>query len=272
MGKSLPAEPSGILQRGVTGIRYWMAGPVGAPWVVLTHGATLDHTMFEDQVPALTDRFRVLAWDVPGHGLSQPLAPDVTFRGLVEDLVALLDHLGVTAPVLIGQSMGGNIAQELVFLHPDRARALVLIDCTDNTQHLTRVERFALASAGAIFALYPFRLLKRESASASAEKPAVRKRLLGMMDRVQGKRAWTRIIVVTTDCLHDEPRYHIAVPTLLIRGERDRLGNIAKAMAVLSARDGLPYVVVPGAGHVSNMDDPDFVNKETLRFLTKVTR
>jgi 3-oxoadipate enol-lactonase len=257
----------GVLQRGETAIRYWLAGPADAPVVVLTHGATADHTMFDDMVPALAQRSRVLTWDVPGHGLSQPLPADFGMDRLVADELALLDAVGAQKAVLVGQSMGGNLAQEIVFRHPERVSALVLIDCTDDFQKLSAVERMSLASAGPIFALYPFKTLKRQSAEASADSARARERIAAMMDLVADKRSYVEILMRTTDVLHHEPDFRIPCPLLMMFGEHDRLGNIAKAMPAMALREGVPLQVVRNAGHVSNMDQPDEVNAAVLRFL-----
>jgi 3-oxoadipate enol-lactonase len=261
------AEPSGLLQRGETAIRYWLAGPDDAPLVVLTHGATADHTMFDDLVPALAQRYRVLTWDVPGHGLSQPLPADFGMDRLVMDELALLELVGVRDAVLVGQSMGGNLAQEVVFRHPERVAALVLIDCTDNFQKLSTIEKMSLASAGPIFALYPFKTLKRQSAEASADTQQARERIAAMMDRVADKKSYIEILMRTTDVLHYEPDFRIHCPLLMLLGDRDRLGNIAKAMPAMAQREGVSLRIVGGAGHVSNMDQPDEVNAAILSFL-----
>jgi 3-oxoadipate enol-lactonase len=238
----VPTDPTGILQRGETGIRYWLSGPEGAPLVVLTHGATSDHTMFDDQVPAFAERYRVLTWDAPGHGLSQPLPSDFGMPRLVTDLLALLDHVGVERAILVGQSMGGNLAQEVVFSHPDRVAALVLIDCSDNFQKLTVIEKASLASAGPIFALYPYQTLKRQSADSSAERPESRARIAAMMERVAGKRAFVEILMRITDVLHYEPEFRIPCPLLMLMGEKEKLGNIAKAMPRMAEREGVELV------------------------------
>lgn len=260
-------EPGGILQRGGASIHFWLTGPCDGPLVVLTHGATSDHTMFDDLVPVLAQRHRVLTWDVPGHGLSQPLPADFGMDRLVDDELALLDHLGETTAVLIGQSMGGNLAQEVVFRHPRRVTALVLIDCTDNFQKLGTLEKVSLASAGPIFAIYPFRMLKRQSAEASADTPRARERLSEMMDRVADKESFVRILMRITAVLHYEPDFRIPCPLLMLQGEHDRLGNIARAMPAMARREGVPLAIVRGAGHASNMDQPDEVGARVLEFL-----
>jgi len=263
----MPSEPTGILPRGETAVRYWLAGPESAPLVVLTHGATADHTMFDDQVPALAKHYRVLTWDVPGHGLSQPLPSDFGMLRLVGDLLALLDHIGIERAVLLGQSMGGNLAQEVVFAHPERVSALALIDCTDNFQKLSAVEKAALASARPLFALYPFATLKRQSAESSAQRSESQARLAAMIERVADKHAFVEIFMRTTGALHYEPEFRIPCPVLMLMGEQEKLGNIAKTMPKMAQREGVDLVVVPGAGHCSNMDEPEFVNAEILRFL-----
>jgi 3-oxoadipate enol-lactonase len=260
-------EPSGRLQRGESPISYWLSGPEDAPLVVLTHGATADHTMFDELAPALAQRYRVLAWDVPGHGLSQPLPADFGMDRLVEDELALLDMVGARAAVLVGQSMGGNLAQEVVFRHPERVAALVLIDCTDNFQKLSAVEKMSLASAGPIFALYPFKALKHQSADASADTLRARERIAAMMDRVADKKSYIEILMRATDVLHYEPDFRIRCPLLMLLGDHDGLGNIAKAMPVMAQREGVTLEIVRAAGHVSNMDQPDEVNAAILRFL-----
>jgi 3-oxoadipate enol-lactonase len=260
-------EPSGRLQRGETPISYWLSGPEGAPLVVLTHGATADHTMFDDLAPALAQRYRVLAWDVPGHGLSQPLPADFGMDRLVQDELALLDLVGESKAVLVGQSMGGNLAQEIVFRDSERVGALVLIDCTDNFQKLSAGEKMSLASAGPIFSLYPFKTLKRQSADASADTPRARGLIAAMMDRVADKKSYVEILMRTTDVLHYEPDFRVPCPLLMLLGEHDRLGNIAKAMPVMAQREGVSLEIMRGAGHVSNMDQPDEVNATILSFL-----
>ena len=71
------------LDRSGSRLHYWLAGPAAAPLVVLAHGMTLDHRMFEQQMPVLADTYRVLAWDMRGHGRSQPAGDTFTIDLLV---------------------------------------------------------------------------------------------------------------------------------------------------------------------------------------------
>jgi 3-oxoadipate enol-lactonase len=256
-----------ILEREGCLLHYWLTGPQNSPLVVFTHGATADHRMFDPQVAPVAQQYRVLTWDVRGHGLSRPMGACFTFRQAVEDLIAILDQLECERAVFVGQSMGGNITQEVAFLYPERVAALVAIDCTCNTLRLTALERLTLSLTPLIFNLYPHGLYRRQAAQASSLKPQVRSYLyeaFGLLSKAET----ITIMTALAACLHYEPGYRVVQPELLLLGDHDGLGNIKKAMPLWAARDPqCCLVMVPNAGHVSNMDHPDFVNQQLLAFL-----
>ncbi|WP_410605082.1 alpha/beta fold hydrolase, partial [Amycolatopsis sp. lyj-90] len=146
----------GVLSRDGGVLRYGDLAGDGRP-VVFTHGAGMDHRMFDAQALALNEAgHRVVSWDQRGHGESS-LAPGVRFTAAsaLEDLSALLDHLGLDRPVLVGHSLGGNLAQALVRRFPARVSGLVVVGSAWNTGPLTAVERFSLKLAAPALALIP---------------------------------------------------------------------------------------------------------------------
>lgn len=90
------------LERAGGRIAYWLAGSAGRPLVICTHGATMDHHMFDAQVAVLSPHYRVLTWDVRGHGQSRPAGEKFSIRLAVEDLRAIMDELGYNEAVLSG--------------------------------------------------------------------------------------------------------------------------------------------------------------------------
>jgi 3-oxoadipate enol-lactonase len=253
------------LERKGCPIHYWLGGPADAPVVVLTHGATVDHHEWDATVPILIDRFRVLTWDVRGHGLSRP-GPFVLAEA-VDDLLAILDGLGVQQATLVGHSMGGNLHQELVFFHPERVRALVCVDCTWNFQKLTAVESLALKMARPIFKLYPYSLLIDQSVKATARSKESQEMLRKAMGRVS-KDEFIEIMMATSLCLHYEPGYAIGKPLLLIVGDEDATGNIRRAMPAWASHEpDCRLVVVPHAKHAPNLDEPEAFHKQLMSFL-----
>lgn len=240
------------------------------PAVVLLHGAGMDRTMWEPQAQFLLERgHRVVAWDARLHGRSRPSARPVTARQLVDDLVALIRHLGLEAPILIGQSMGGNLAQAVVRAHPDIASALVVIDSTWNTGPLSRFERWALGLAAPAISLVPAGTLPGMMAKASAASDAVVAETTEVFARMP-KRDFIEVWRATTEFVAPDPQYRTPVPLLLIRGALDRTGNIRTAMPAWAAVERVAEHVVPEAGHLANLDAPDAVNELIGGFLRAV--
>jgi 3-oxoadipate enol-lactonase len=250
-------------------LRYWTSGPAGAPLVVFSHGATADHTMFDPQLEAVTTRYRMLRWDMRGQGLSRPADPPFSCQRAADDLAAVLDHLGEDRVALVGQSIGGNVGQEFIFRYPQRCAAALFLGCTCSTGPLTWAEGLLLKIAPAMLAAYPLRTLQRAIVSTSAVTPGARDRFLAMLSPLSK----AEIVVIFSEIvrsLHPEPGYRIPCPILIAHGARDDLGNIKKAAPVWAARDGAPSpVVIPHAGHLANMDNPEAFNRLMMDFLAE---
>lgn len=257
----------GVLKRDGLDVHYWTGGKEDAPLVVFTHGATVDHHEWDATLPLVGERFRVLAWDVRGHGRSRPAA--LSFPAAQADLLAILGALGVDRATFVGHSMGGNLHQELVFHHPERVQALVFVDCTWNFQSLTRVETFWLSLAGPIFKLYPYKTLIDQSLTAtavSAESQALLRRSMGSLSKAE----FIQIMLETATCLHAEPGYAIGKPMLMFLGDLDATGNIRKAMPQWAAVEpDCELVIVPGAKHSPNLDAPAEFHARLMDFLTR---
>lgn len=255
------------LERPGCTLHYWIAGPVDAPLVVFTHGATIDHHEWDATLPLVLEAgFRVLAWDIRGHGLSRPGHFDVAVA--VNDLVALLDHLGVQQALFVGHSMGGNLHQELVFRYPGRVKALVMVGCTWNFQQLTALEQLTLKLARPLFALYPYKALVDQSVAVSAHAQAARDLMRTAMNRLS-KDEFVHIMLTMTACLHYEPTYRIPVPMVMMMGDGEATGNIRKVMPVWARQEGCELVMISNARHAANLDNPAVFHAHLLEFLNK---
>ncbi len=228
--------------------------------LVLVHGAGVDSTMYARQLSALADAgHRVIAVDLRGHGAST-LADGVriTASDLLDDLIALLERLRLDSPVLVGHSLGGNLAQAVVRQHPRLVGGLVAIDCTWNTGPLTALDRLGLRLAAPGLAAIPARRLPALMASASAVTPdavAALEAAFARMPKARLLDVWR----ATVSLVEPDRAYRTPVPLTLVRGERDRTGNIAKAMPAWAAAEDVAEHVIPGAGHVPTLDAPDAV-------------
>ena len=270
MPDALPrsAELTGyVLERNGCPIHYWLGEPTDRPLVVFTHGAMMDHHGFDPQVPEIAREYRVMTWDVRGHGKSHPMGMSFTVQDCVEDLVAILDAIGANRAVFIGHSNGTYIGQEMVFLHPERVRALVVIDGTCITCRHSLIEHLALGTSTFWLRLFPWDIFRREVAKACAFRQDVRDSIYETIGQIS-KEDFLTIWYGVTHCLHYEPGYRIPCPMLLVHGDHDTTGDIRKIAPVWAAREpDCRYVVIPDARHNANQDNPNFFNRVLVEFL-----
>jgi pimeloyl-ACP methyl ester carboxylesterase len=229
----------------------------------------MDHRMFTPQVAAVTHQYRVLIWDVQGHGLSQSKIEKFSIRAAVEDLLALLDELDYEQAILVGHSMGGYISQELLFLYPERVTALVTIGCTCISLPHPPVIVLGMRLSSPVINLIPYRLFVWLASRHITVTSGVR----AYVDEVVGrhsKKEFVRVWSAVMNCVHPEPDYWITQPVLVTHGQYDYLGlgimaHHAKAWA---KRDpNCHHVTIPAAGHNAQQENPPFFNQILLDFL-----
>lgn len=251
-------------------IHYRDSGGEGTP-VLFSHGAGADHVMFDAQFEHLSARgFRVVTWDMRGHGRSTSSLPFTAARA-VDDAERVVSLLELERPVLAGQSLGGNLSQELVRRHPDRYSGLVVMDSAWNAGPLSHADRFWLSLATPVLGLIPWRRLPGLMARASAVTPSAIadvERAFRQLDKARFLDAWA----ATVDLLRPEPGYRTPVPLALIRGADDRTGTIASVMPRWAAAEAIDEHVVAAAGHMVTQDAPDAVNTVIDGFLTSALR
>ena len=261
-----------VLERLGSPLHYWLKGAVEhAPLIVFMHAAGLDHRTWAGQVDAFSARYRVLTLDIRGHGQSRP-AGDYAFGRLVDDGFALLDAVHANRAILIGHSMGGNIAQEMVFRRPDRVAALICVDCTCNTL-VPRWDRATLplyqALFGPVIYAWPRQQLLEEIAKRTSLTPEGQRYVFETSAQLT-KKETVRVMKTLLAALHHEPGYQVTVPELLVHGSDDNLGNIRKVMREWRTRDpNSELVVIPEAGHAANMDNPEAFNTNVLDWLSR---
>ncbi len=116
----------GRLARDGVSLHYWLTtNDPDAPLLVCTHGGAMDHRMWDSQVGALVKAYRILTWDLPGHGLSKCSGSRYSVDAACDDLVALMDAANAESAVLVGHSVGATISQLVALRYPRRVRALI---------------------------------------------------------------------------------------------------------------------------------------------------
>jgi len=251
-------------------IAYWVSGPERAPVVLLLHGATLDHRAWDAQVDELTPQYRVVVPDLRGHGEST-LEGAFRFDDAVDDVAALLDAVDTGAPIALGGlSLGGNIAQEIVHRDPQRVDALIVADSTCNT-----ASRHPLAAPLTIAALSAMALGGRErfmqhAAAVTSPNDDVRQYVLDANEDRTTLEVLQILTSLLDQSLHPEPDYRLPIPTLLVHGVDDRVGDIVAGSQEWAVRDPMvELVVIPRAGHASNQDNPAAFTAALRAFLDR---
>ena len=250
-------------------------GPADAEAVVvLLHGLGGTRTAWQPQLRALGQAgWRAVAWDMPGYGESPAPAGRLGFPLLADAVVMLLDELGVERADLVGLSMGGMIALHAAHRTPERVRTLSLVDTSpkfglDGTTSAQQwvAARLAPLHAGETPATMAHRVIR--SVMAPTAPAAAVAEACAAMSRISpaGLEAAVR-------CLpeHDLAAElgRITTPAVVVVGEHDRETppTYAKYLADHLARARL--VVLPGVGHLSNLEAPDALNELLLDFLER---
>jgi len=258
-----------VLERDGCPIHYWVGGPENRPLIVLMHGATMDHRMFNAQVEVLIPEYRVLVWDARGHGKSQPIGNDFSLETCATDMLAILDKTGVEKAVIGGQSLGGYIAQHIYIAAPHRVMAAIIIGSTPLAKAYSKFDIWALKATMPLFGIWPYGHLTKTIARYTAITEPVRNYALQasrQIDHQNFLRIWKAVTLAVDEQGREDLKFN--VPLLLMHGQHDRTGSIRRDMPHWSETEPCAsYHVIPDAGHNANQDNPVFTNEKLLEFL-----
>ena len=247
-------------------IHYRDSGGRG-PVVVLSHGFLMDSTMFDSQVAALSDKFRVITWDERGFGDTEYDGKPFTYWDSANDCLALMTHLGVDSAVLGGMSQGGFLSLRAALTAPERVRALVLIDtASDNDGPETLAAYRGMVDAWVTNG--PSDDLANIIANIIIAEPTENAKWIA-----KWKARPKELMVHSSGCLLDRDDItsrlgSISCPALVVHGDADAAIPLSKAEIL---RDGLggkvQYVVVSGGPHAANLTHSEPVNAAIAQFL-----
>lgn len=249
---------------------YRVDGKTG-PWVAFVTGIANDLSMWDGQVPALAG-FRVLRYDLRGHGGSESAAEDCTIDSLVQDLRTLLDSLDIRQTSLVGLGLGGAIAQAFAIAHPGRVERLMPCCC-----RAQMVPEFAAM-------WHKLRETVQQNGLESIVEPTVQRWFSeefkaahpGVLESVRRMIRGTTLqgyLGVTAAFLGldlEKDLARIAAPTLYVSGAQDKLGGPPALMQGLSEKvRGARHVSVPNAAHIANIQNPEGFNRVLADFLRR---
>lgn len=242
----------------------------GTP-VVLGHSFLCDGDMWREQIRGLGDRYRFINLDFRGHGKSASVQAPFTLYNAVDDVVGVLDSLGIERAVWCGLSIGGMVAMRAALTVPERVARLIIMDSDAGSERFAKTIQYRLMAAGVrALGVGPFlneitRLMfgewtRRNNADLAEEwrqrfaEVDIPSTLICLDSLIKRDSILARL-------------GEIAVPSLVIVGEEDTSLPVALSSRI---HDGLPnseLVRIPDAGHLSALEQPQRVNEAMSRFL-----
>lgn len=252
------SETRRVAGLSTSGHPFWTnLAPCAERWLVVTHGAFLDHTDSEAIVEGLRGRFNVITWDLPGHGQSTR-PPATRYDSLTEALAEVMDAAGVDSAIQLGFSFGGMIAQAFALRFPDRTQAIVGYGCVPITMAPPAppaIDVWPLVRA--TLATTPWETFCRTFAEHATIDPVHQQALYGKVESqtpALRDAIWEAMVFGASH----EPDYWPACPVGHIMGARDdRFPGAHDLMSAFAARVPVGHSVsVEDAGHLAHLERP----------------
>ncbi len=247
------------------------------PAVLLGHSYLLDGTMWDAQIDALAAHYSLILPDMWGHGESGALPSGTRdMRDIARQHLALLDQLGIARCAVVGMSLGGMWGAELALMAPERVSSLALFDTSLAAEpDASRVRYFGMLDLVEQSASIPPPIVATVldlffTASIDRERPGLREQVAERLRRWNPERLRDsiaplgRITFGRREAL--DALGALKMPALVATGASDKARTPAEGLA-MAERIGCPFALVPDAGHIANLEAPDFVTRLLLDFL-----
>ncbi len=248
-----------------TELYYELSGNEGAPWLVLSHSLACTVRMWDPQVAAFKDRFRILNYDMRGHGQSAAPQRPYTLDMLADDVLGLMKHLGIQRATYMGLSIGGMIGQTLALRQTRSFDKMVLAD-TSHAQPPEAIkqweERIRIAQTQGMKALVPS-TMERWFTPSFRESPAAKKiaELIASTPVAGYVGCGQAIMKLSTTARLKE----IRLPVLAIAGEQDPSAPGTRHIG--ENVPGAKLVMIPKAAHIANLEQAGTFNQALRDFL-----
>lgn len=245
------------------------------PALVLLHGHAYDRSMWDAQVTAFSEQgWRVIAPDLRGFGESEVTPGIVYTEEFVADIVALLDHVGLSEVVLLGFSMAGQVAMQFVASHPERVRALVINDTVPEAEDAAGRRRRHVTADGIVsggMAAYARAVLPKMIREENVERlPEVARTVQEMIRAAPQEGATAAMRGRAERADFTETLRGFDKPALVVVGDHDAFdGGAAQRMADLLPRGEI--AVIGNSGHTPNLENPTEFDAALAGFLGDLT-
>lgn len=237
--------------------------------LVFLHGLTANHSLFQQQISHFCGKYSIFVWDAPGHGRSRPYE-GFSYKDMAEALDEILSIEGVKKPILIGQSMGGFVAQTYLRRYPGKAAGFIGIGtCPLSPGYYSRMDLWWLRQIKWMAGLFSDQQLRKAMAKQCGFKPVTREHMLRMTREYTKKELCGLMHLGFSRLIPELRELDPGCPIELIIGKQDRTGRIQKYNRMWSEKEGYPLHRIQAAAHNANEDQPEEVNRVIEDFLFK---
>lgn len=251
------------------GIHYWISDELKDNGITLMFlpGLTADHRLFDKQIEYFEAKCNVFVWDAPAHAASWPFSFDFTLKDKAIWLNEIIEKENITKPVIIGQSMGGYVGQMYAELFGDKLKGFVSIDSAPlQRKYVTSLEIWLLKRMEPVYRKYPWKSLLKSGTKGVAETEYGRKLMLDMMMSYDGNQErYAKIsghgFRMLAEAMELDLPYELKCHSLLICGRKDHAGSCIRYNKAWHKNTGIEIEWIDGAGHNSNTDRPDYINR-----------
>jgi 3-oxoadipate enol-lactonase len=239
--------------------------------LIMLHGIGGNRTNWHDQLPVFGVHFHAVSWDARGYGASDDHEGPLDFSDFARDLARVLDHFNSARAHLVGLSMGGMIAMDFYSRYPERVATLTICDSLPGFNHLTpeqRREFVRLRQEPLLNGQEPKDIAPSvaETLIGKSARPGSFERLVASMSALH-KESYLKTISGGASYQRHFELEKFAAPTHVVVGDEDRLTPPEMSRQMAARIPGARLTVIEGAGHLSNIEQPEKFNGAVLGFL-----
>jgi len=242
--------------------------------IILIHGFPYDHTMWKNQIQSLQADYHIVTFDIRGLGESLTSDYHLTMEDLVDDLFTIIKKNKLEKPILCGLSMGGYIAFRAVERDEDKFKALIILDskteADNNVARLKRANGINKIKREGLDKYLKETMPLTYAKSTLENSPKLFNKFLDKAKTFDAKGVTAALFAMLSRTNTTRNLAKIKIPALFLVGESDNLTTPESVKKISDKVENSTFEIVPDAGHMSPLENPDFVNKQIGKFLRSI--
>jgi pimeloyl-ACP methyl ester carboxylesterase len=250
--------------------------PKTTQWITFIHGAGGSSIIWYKQIKAFNEHYNILLIDLRGHGNSkqQPTMNSLSFNEVVEDIIDVINHLGIQTSHFVGISLGTIIIRQLADMYPSRVDSLTMAGAIMRLNVRSQIlMRFGMLSKSLIpymwlYRFFAYIIMPRKNHKTSRHLFIQEAKKLSQQEFIR----WFRLSVQVNPLLRKLRATKNAVPTLYLMGSEDAMFLPSIQKLVLQKPLNSNLVIAANCGHVVNIDSPEFFNQQSILFIERVIK